>query len=164
MVAQIKLRKITGIKVGDNSSTDSSNFPNQINGLQQGKQIIFAGNDYKGDFKVTQLTDVTFYDKSNNQVVRPAIIGNLELYLEKPENHFSIQQVHINKQGSHSMSTDKKEVTIQLLDHTRRHPEIQEKDTGYFTTELSGNIKSLKFSDWSDYDFSDKSYVDISFV
>ncbi|APR98837.1 hypothetical protein [Wolbachia endosymbiont of Folsomia candida] len=146
-MAHIKLKKLTGIKVGDNTTTASADFQAHVNGLAASKTIVFAGNDYKGTFK-SGTTKGT---------------GDLDLYFEGPENHFEIKDVKINMSSTtHTLSANSKEATIELIKTTDN--KVTEKDSGWFTTELTGTAGSLKFGEWNDFDLSNQSYVDISFT
>jgi hypothetical protein len=160
MTAQIKLKKLSGIQVNNKKAVvDGTSSPGGtetllntgINALNTANQkIVFAGQDYKGTFTITD-------PKASN-----AIPGDLELYLERPDNHFTIKDIKINKNGSHTLTNNGKDATIELTGTTNNA--VTEKDSGWFATELSGTATALKFGEWNDYNLPDKCYVDISFA
>lgn len=149
-MAQIKLKKLTGVKVGDDTidSVSSSTFGTKIGTLTNGKKVDFVGQDYKGT-----LDNFAASGK-----------GVLELYLERPENYFKIEGVKAT--GTSHKYDGKKDATIDIVVAS---PKIISKDSSWFTTEwdLKGFTttgSSLKFGEWNDFDLADKHYVHIDFV
>lgn len=143
MVAQINLKKLTGIQI-ESEVISSSNFQEKINSLGAEK-LAFAGQNYKGTL-----------DNSNS---------TLELYLEGPENYFKIGGIKVKNAGTHTLSDDAKDATIAI---DVSHLNLIEKDSDWLTTQLdlkglTAANSSLKFGEWNDYDLTDKSYVDIIF-
>ncbi|APR98836.1 hypothetical protein [Wolbachia endosymbiont of Folsomia candida] len=166
-MAHIKLKKLIGIQVnGKKAVTNVSKASEEIllkegiNGLtDKDQKIVFAGQDYKGTFKATKDMEST----GTGPTLKKTIEGELELYLERPENHFTIKDVQIKTNSTtHALSANGKEATIELIKTTDN--KVTEKDSGWFTTELTGTAGSLKFGEWSDYDLPNQSYVDISFA
>jgi hypothetical protein len=163
MTAEIKLKKLSGVNIESGASNgtktqmttnNQGNFSTTINSLSHtNNKIVFAGQDYKGTFTATN---------GNGK-------GDLELYLERPENHFTIKDVKINKSGSHTFTCTGKNCEAKI-DLTTGPLSITEQDSGWFTTGLTLNNftpagdSSLKFGEWNDFDLPDKCYVEINFV
>ncbi|WCR58228.1 hypothetical protein [Wolbachia endosymbiont of Ctenocephalides felis wCfeJ] len=146
-MAKIKLRKLTGIKVGNEENVSSSNFGNNVKGLLTSKeQLVFSGQDYKG-----------VLDPSNN---------TLELYLKGPEDYLKIKGINIKDNENHTLSSVDKEATINI---SVTALEILARNNEWLTTELdmkgvTAANSSIKFGEWNNYDLPDKFHVEIDFT
>ncbi|WP_341807906.1 hypothetical protein [Wolbachia endosymbiont (group E) of Neria commutata] len=152
MAAKIELKKLIGMSIVDGATqTVINEFPSDTAGNIPNihiKKLVFAGQDYKG------ILD----NEGKDAATGKHTVGTLELCLERPDNCFKIEGVKV-KGTSHKYHKKGAEIDI-----TVTSPKITEKDSGWFTTELTATPNTLKFGEWNDFDLSDKCHVNIDFA